>query len=201
MGNQAYELPLRRVGLDVTIWPAARIITPERISLGDSVIIDDFVMLMAGEETIMGSFVHIAAFASMMGSGRLVIEDFAAVSGGVRLYTGNENYSGNTMLNPAVPYPYRIPVRGQIHLEKHCCVCANSVVLPNVTIGEGAIVGANSLVATDCKPWTVYMGSPARVMGKRPKDKVLELESQLRSELYDADGHYIPKAKRPPPAK
>jgi acetyltransferase-like isoleucine patch superfamily enzyme len=198
MANQAYELALRRVGQDVTIWPAARIIAPERISLGDSVIIDDFVMLIGGEETILGSFVHIGAFTSMMGSGRLVIEDFACVSGGVRLYTGNEDFSGNTMLNPAVPYPYRIPVRGQIHLEKHCCVGANSVVLPNVTVGEGAIVGANSLVATDCKPWTVYLGSPARGVGQRPKDKILELERKLRSELYDADGHYIPKAKRPP---
>jgi dTDP-4-amino-4,6-dideoxy-D-glucose acyltransferase len=199
MKNQAYELPFRRVGSDVTVWSAARIIAAERISLGDSVIIDDFVMLMAGEEPTLGSFVHIGAFTSMVGSGLLAIEDFASVSGGVRLYTGNEDFSGNSLLNPTVPYPYRIPVRGEIHLEKHCCVCANSVVLPNVTIGEGTIVGANSFVAVDCKPWTVYCGSPARVVGQRPRDKILELERKFRSEVYDADGYYIPKAKRQPP--
>jgi dTDP-4-amino-4,6-dideoxy-D-glucose acyltransferase len=199
MANQAYELPFRRVGADVTIWPAARIIAPEHISLGDSVMIDDFVMLMAGEETTMGSFIHVGAFTSMMGSGRLVLDDFVSISGGVRLYTGNEDFSGNSMLNPMVPYPYRIPVRGEIHLEKHCCVGANSVVLPNVTIGEGAIVGANSLIGMDCKPWAVYLGCPARVVGQRPRDKILELEKKLRGEFYDADGHYIPKAKRPPP--
>ena len=197
MQNQAYTLPFRRVGSDVTIWPAARIISPERISLGDSVIIDDFVMLMAGAETTIGSFVHIGAFSSMMGGGRLVIEDFAGISGGVRLYTGNEDYSGDSLLGPAVPYPYRIPVRGEIHLEKHCSVGANTVVLPNVTIGEGAIVGANSLVRKDCKPWTVYFGLPAQPVGLRRKDRILELEQQLRAELYDCEGRYVTKASRP----
>jgi galactoside O-acetyltransferase len=199
MENQAYRLPFHRIGKDVTIWPAARVIAPERISLGDSIIIDDFVMLMAGEETTIGSFIHVGAFSSMMGGGRLVIEDFAGISGGVRLYTGNEDYSGNSLIGPTVPYPYRVPLRGEIHLEKHCSVGANSVVLPNVTIGEGALVGANSLVRKDCKPWTIYFGLPAKPVGLRRRDRILELEQKLRAEFYDAEGRYIPKADRQPP--
>jgi len=198
MDNQAYRLPFRRIGEDVVIWPGAKIVAPERISLGDSVIIDDFVLLMAGQETVLGSFIHIGAFSSMMGGGRLVIEDFAGVSGGVRLYTGNEDYSADSLLGPAVPYPFRVPKRGEIRLEKHCSVGANSVVLPNVTIGEGAIVGAGSLVRKDCKPWTVYFGLPAQPVGLRRRDRILELERQLRAELYDAQGRYIPKAARQP---
>jgi acetyltransferase-like isoleucine patch superfamily enzyme len=41
-----------------------------------------------------------------------------------------------------------------------------SVVLPGVSIGEGVVVGARSVVAGDCEPWTVMAGNPARVIRK-----------------------------------
>jgi acetyltransferase-like isoleucine patch superfamily enzyme len=40
-------------------------------------------------------------------------------------------------------------------------------VLPGVTIGHGAVVGANSLVARDVPPWTIVLGVPAIPVGKR----------------------------------
>lgn len=198
VGNQAYILPFQRVGKDVTIWPAARIISPEKISIGDSVIIDDFAFIMGGSETILGSYIHISAFVSIAGGGRLIMEDFAGLSGGVRVYTGNEDYTGGCLTNPAVPAPYRIPIRSFVHLKKHVIVGANSVIFPGVTLGEGAVVGSNSLVNKDCEPWTIYVGSPAKPLPtKRPKEKMLALEAQLRSQLYDVSGRYIPKADRP----
>jgi galactoside O-acetyltransferase len=81
-------------------------------------------------------------------------------------------------------------------MKKHSIVGANAVILPGVVIGEGAVVGANSLVTKDCKPWTVYVGSPARELKCRPRERILELESQLRKNLYDANGVYVPKAQR-----
>ncbi len=45
----------------------------------------------------------------------------------------------------------------------------NAVVHPGVTIGEGAIIGSNSLVTKDVDPWTINVGSPTKVIGKRPK--------------------------------
>ena len=100
------------------------------------------------------------------------------------------------MTNPAVPAPYRIPIRSFVHLKKHALVGANAVILPGVIIGEGAVVGANSLVTNDCEPWTIYVGSPAKPLRKRPSKKILELEARLRAELYDTSGRYIPKDKR-----
>jgi galactoside O-acetyltransferase len=196
MGNQAYEIPLREVGQDVFIWSKAQILAPERISIGNSVIIDDFVFLMGGEETIIGSFIHIAAFCSLVGGGRLILEDFTGISGGSRVYTGNEDYSGGCLTSPAVPFPYRVPIRSFVHLKKHAIVGANCVILPGVTIGEGAVVGANSLVTKDCDPWTMYVGSPAKPLKERPKETMLRLENQLRAALYDDQGRYIPADKR-----
>ena len=112
------------------------------------------------------------------------------------MYTGNEDYAGGSLTNPTVPHPYRLPVRSFVHIQKHVIVGANSVILPGVTIGQGAAVGANSLVAKDCDPWTIYAGSPAKPINRRPRERILELETQLRTQLYDRHGHYIPKAKR-----
>ena len=44
---------------------------------------------------------------------------------------------------------------------------AGAVVLPGVTIGDGAVVGANSVVTTDVAPYTVVAGAPARFLRNR----------------------------------
>ena len=194
--NQAYTLNFKSVGEDVLIWPMAKIVSPEVISIGDSVIIDDFVFIMGGERTEIGSFVHIASFTSITGGGEFIMENFAGLSGGIRVYTGNEDYSGNCLTNPAVPYPYRVPIRSGVHIKKHAILGANTVILPGIIIGEGAVVGANSLVKTDCEPWTIYVGSPARAIKSRRRQKIVELEAQFCSKVFDSRGNYIPKQKR-----
>lgn len=194
--NQAYDLAFRAIGHDVTIWPLARVIKPEAIAIGDSVIVDDFVFIAGGLSTVIGSFVHIAMHTSIAGGGELIMEDFSGLSGGVRLYTGNEDYNGGSLTNPTVPPPYRQPRRSFVHIEKHVIVGANSVILPGVTIGEGAVIGANSFVTKDCKPWTVYFGSPAKPLRCRPAEQIHRLEQQLRRDLYDTGGNYIPESTR-----
>jgi galactoside O-acetyltransferase len=197
--NQAYTHNFAQVGRDVQIWPQAKIISPEVISIGDSVIVDDFVLLMGGRSTILGSFIHISSFTSVIGGGELVMEDFTTVSSGIRLFTGTDDFLGGSLVNSAIPHPYRLPIRTFVHIKKHAVVGANSVVLPGVTIGEGVAIGANSLVNKDCEPWTIYYGSPAKPMRSRPKEKILELEAQLRKDLYDPYGKYIPMSDRRAP--
>lgn len=46
-------------------------------------------------------------------------------------------------------------------------IAAKATILPGVTIGEGAVVGACAVVAKDVPPWSVVVGNPARVVGKR----------------------------------
>ena len=51
-----------------------------------------------------------------------------------------------------------------IVLKKGCCVGMRSIVMPGVTIGEGAIVGIGSLVTKDVPPYSLAVGSPAKVV-------------------------------------
>src|SRR4051812_6908454 len=101
------SMKFAKLGQDVTIWPMTKIIDPENITIGDSVIIDDYVFLMGGVSTSIGSFVHIASFTSIVGGGEFTIEDFSGLSSGVRIYTGNDDWSGASLTGPTVPYPFR----------------------------------------------------------------------------------------------
>lgn len=198
MDNQVDQYHFQRVGQDVVIYPLAKIVTPQVISIGDSVSIDDYAFVVGGVQTTIGSFVHVAAHALLGGGGELIMEDFSAVSSGVKVFTGNEDYSGASLTNPTVPPPYRQPLRGWVRIEQHAVVGANSVILPGVVIGMGAVIAPNSVVAQDCMPWRLYAGNPIRPIKARPSEQILELEAQLRAECYTADGQYIPKAQRDP---
>jgi galactoside O-acetyltransferase len=193
-----HEPALRRRGQDVTIHEAAKIVSAEEMEIGDSVIIDDFAFVLAGGGVRLGSFVHIGSHAFIGGGGGFVMEDFAGLSGGVRVYTGNEDYLGGQLTNPTVPAPWRVASRGPVHVGRHAIVGSGTVVLPGVSIGEGAAVGALSVVARDLKPWTIYAGNPAKPIKERPRARMLELEEDLRRTLYDAEGRYIPSERRTP---
>lgn len=58
---------------------------------------------------------------------------------------------------------------GDIYLKKGCCVGMGSIVMPGVTIGEGAVVGAGSLVIKDVPPYSVVSGNPAKVLKVFPE--------------------------------
>jgi galactoside O-acetyltransferase len=54
----------------------------------------------------------------------------------------------------------------------------NAVIFPGVTIGEGAIIGALSLVRKDVPDWSIYAGIPAKRVGTRRKDFLTLLTSE-----------------------
>jgi putative colanic acid biosynthesis acetyltransferase WcaF len=56
---------------------------------------------------------------------------------------------------------------GPIEIGADAFVCARAFVLPGVTIGAGALIGACAVVTKDVAPWTVVAGNPARAIGRR----------------------------------
>ena len=61
----------------------------------------------------------------------------------------------------------------QVTINNDAWIGCNSIILKGVTIGEGAIVAAGSVVTQDVMPWTVVAGNPAKVV-KKIKDENLE---------------------------
>jgi acetyltransferase-like isoleucine patch superfamily enzyme len=52
----------------------------------------------------------------------------------------------------------------------HAWIGARAIILPGVTVGEGAVVSAGSVVSRDVPPYTIVAGNPAEVIGQRTRD-------------------------------
>jgi len=67
--------------------------------------------------------------------------------------------------------PYVKAVDGKIRIEDDAWIGAGAIILPNVTIGKGAVVGAGAVVIKDVPPYTVVAGVPAREIRKLNVEK------------------------------
>lgn len=54
--------------------------------------------------------------------------------------------------------------KGSIRIGNYCWICENAVILPNVTIGDGAIIAANTVVTKDVPPYCVFAGNPGKIV-------------------------------------
>ena len=89
--------------------------------------------------------------------GMVTFEDRVAVSPRVTLVVSSRpNFS---RIAPYVPVDH-----GPITIENDAWIGTGVVVLPNVTIGEGSVVAANSVVTKNVKPYTIVGGSPAKMI-------------------------------------
>lgn len=175
--DELAKLGLASFGHNVLLSRKTSIYSPESIHLGNDVRIDDFCILSGNLK--IGSYIHIAAYCGLFGSEGITMEDFTGLSSRISIYTVSEDYAGNGMTNPMVPERYRRPVKGAVILEKHVIVGAGSVILPKVRIGTGSAVGAFSLVASDCDPWKIYVGVPAKIKRDRKSDVILAQEKDF----------------------
>lgn len=171
------------VGENVQISDRASFYGISRITLGNHVRIDDFCVLSAGDGgIIIGNYVHVAVFSSLIGKGKITLSDFCNLSSRVSVYSSNDDYSGAALTNPTVPTEYTGVTHADVWLGRHVIIGSGSVVLPGVTLEEGVAVGALSLVNRDCKAFGIYAGNPARRIKDRKRD-LLEVEKRFLQSL------------------
>ncbi|MDP8961631.1 MAG: acyltransferase [Actinomycetota bacterium] len=160
-----------QLGRDAVIYPSARIIRPDRLRLGDHSSIDDFVFFNATGGATIGRYVHIACHVSVIGGGGLDIGDYAVVATGCRILTATDTFDAGARMSTHLPFEHRCVRQGLVTIGRDAFLGANSVVMPAVRIGEGAVAGAGAVVTTDLDPWTVYTGAPARPKRTRPRPR------------------------------
>ena len=110
-----------------------------------------------GKHVFIGDNVRIDAGHSDL----IYIDDYAHVTGGCRLLCHQRDLRGYRVGDNAASLPYRL---GEIHIGKGVMIGMESLIMPGVTIGDGAIVGAYSLVTKDIPAWTIATGRPAVVV-------------------------------------
>jgi galactoside O-acetyltransferase len=167
------------IGNDVRISPKAEIIRTEFVRIGNHVAIDMGVYLST--KALIGDYVHIAPNVNIIGgaAGSLIMEDFTNIAAGSTIVIVGDSFIDG-LLNPIVPIKYRKLIGEQVVMRRFSVIGVNSVVLPNVEMAEGSVLGANSLLTSSTEPWTVYVGSPARpIKSVRNKEFIINAAREL----------------------
>lgn len=120
-----------------------------------------------GKNTFFGDYVRMdTSYADM-----IYIGDYTHITSGCRLLCHQRDLTGYCVGDNAADLGYKT---GEIHIGKGVMVGMESIIMPGVTIGDGAIIGAGSIVTRDIPAWTIATGRPAKVVKEIPERKIGE---------------------------
>lgn len=121
-----------------------------------------------GKDVFFGDYVRMdTSYADM-----IYIGDYTHITSGCRLLCHQRDLSNYYVGDNAAECGYRL---GEIHIGKGVMVGMETMIMPGVTIGDGAIIGARSMVTKDIPPYCIAVGSPAKVIKQIPQ-RVIENE-------------------------
>lgn len=121
---------------------------------------------------------------------KLIIGKFCQIAAGVEFVMNGANHQMNAVstfpfytlegwdMNP--PAMSDLPFKGDTVIGNDVWIGQNAVILPGVHIGDGAIIGANSVVGGEVSPYAIVIGNPARELRKRFDDELIHLMLKLR---------------------
>lgn len=167
-------------GRDIYIADTVIIKRPQLVAIGSHIAIDDFTYITTGMN--IGSWIHISPHVSIIGGADagLVMGDFCTISAGARISCRGDAMLGDGLVGPFIPVRYRDKlIGGTVVIGSFCSIGTNAVIAPGVTIGEGAVIGANSYVNKDVPAWEIWVGSPARYLKSRPSTQMLKYAEEL----------------------
>jgi dTDP-4-amino-4,6-dideoxy-D-glucose acyltransferase len=169
-------------GTDVRIDRRVAIFNPGSISVGSHVRIDAFAVLAGGAAALtIGSFVHLGASCYLSaGDGGIRIGEFCTIAPRVAVHGHSDDYTGGLLTGGAVPSELTGGIGAPVVLEEHVIVGSGSVILPGVTIGRGAAVGALTTIRTNVAASDVVVGSPQVKVRTRDTSRLAELAGEAR---------------------
>ena len=116
---------------------------------------------------------------------KLIIGKFCQIAAGAEFVMNDANHQMNAVStfpfytlegwDMQAPAPSDMPYKGDTVIGNDVWIGQNAVILPGVHIGDGAIVGANSVVGGDVAPYAIVIGNPARMLRKRFDDELIAL--------------------------
>ncbi len=133
------------------------------IALGKGVAINDAVVINANRGCVtLGERSWLGPFCLVYGNGGVTIGSNVLIAG---------HTSINTVSHAAercdIPINDQPILTGPVVIEDDVWIGLNAVILQGVTLGHGSIVGAGAVVTHSIPPWSIALGVPARVVGRR----------------------------------
>lgn len=126
---------------------------------------------------------------------KLIIGKFCQIAAGVEFVMNGANHQMNAVTtfpfytldgwNMDPPEKANLPLKGDTIIGNDVWIGQNAVILPGVHVGDGVIIGANSIVGSDIEPYTIVVGNPAKPLRKRFDDELIVL--LLKFKWWDKD--------------
>ena len=164
---------IKKCGKNVRISNLALITRPELVEIQNHVSIDAWTYIST--KLIIGNYIHIAPSVTILGGGNSLLKmgNFTNIGSGGRIVCATDDFEQG-LISPVVPVEHRTIINKPIIFEDYATLGVNCTVLPGITLAEGSIVGAGSVVTRNTEPWTIYGGIPAKPIKKRKKERAIE---------------------------
>lgn len=91
----------------------------------------------------------------------IYVGEYSHITSGCRLLCHQRNLKNYHKGDNAASFGYRL---GEIHIGKGVMIGMETMIMPGVTIGDGAVIGAHSTVTKDIPAYTIAVGNPAKVV-------------------------------------
>lgn len=123
---------------------------------------------------------------------KLIIGKFCSIASGVQFMMGSANHRissistypfhvfGGAWAENTPPHLSQLPFKGDTVIGNDVWIGRESVIMPGVQVGDGAIIAAYSVVTKDVEPYTLVGGNPARFIRKRFDDELIALLRTLQ---------------------
>jgi acetyltransferase-like isoleucine patch superfamily enzyme len=158
----------RAIGENVIFEPGVLVFHPENIRLGNNVYIGHSTILKGyyHNELMIGDNSWIGQQCFFHSAGGLTIGRNVGIGPGVKIITSYHTEEGID-----VPILFSRIEMEAVVIEDDCDLGVGAIILPGVTVGRGAQVGAGSVVTSDIAPYSVVAGVPARLLRMRSAER------------------------------
>ncbi len=114
-------------------------------------------LLRIGDHTEIGAFAHITCINKVTIGDNVLIGKFVTIT--------DNSHGSNTYVELDVPPSKRkLDSKGEVIIGDNVWIGDKATILPNIKIGKGAIIGANTVVTKDVPPFVIACGNPLRII-------------------------------------
>ncbi len=164
-GTGAFELSqFARLGRGVVFEPGVLVFHPEQIEIGDDVYVGHNTILKGyyKNRLVIGRGVWIGQQCFLHSAGGIVIGENVGIGPAVRIITSTHAEEGRDkpILHSRIEF-------APVVIEADSDIGVGAIILPGVTVGRGAQIGAGAVVTSDVLPYAVVAGVPARLLRLR----------------------------------
>jgi acetyltransferase-like isoleucine patch superfamily enzyme len=145
------------------------------IQLSENVIINKHVSLRGDVKVGKGTFVNPYTVIASTSDAPITIGAFCSIAGFVYIISGNHNiklpstYQTSSGIYSAI-FKNNLGKKRPIIIGNDVWIGTHAIILSGVTIGDGAIIGAGSIVTKNVEPYSIVAGTPARYIKSRFND-------------------------------